>query len=136
MRVDRQARVTPERNHARDPDGVEARHDTGAAETFNEIVSPAHLVDLAGQVERVHGLMTAAVRAPLDDAHDLSRAVFERASGTVRLQFIVLDKVDARLAKIVDEGGGLLRCEADRRLHDSANEWPSLYAAELARASD
>src|ERR1700756_876612 len=100
MGVNRQARVAAERYHAGEPNRVEARHDTGAAETFDEVVSPAHLVDLAGQVARLHGLMTATVRAPLDKAHDFSNAVVEQASWTVRLQFVVFDKVDARLAKI------------------------------------
>ena len=43
MRMNGQSRVARERNHAADPDRVEARHHACAAETLNDVVTPPHL---------------------------------------------------------------------------------------------
>lgn len=136
MRVDRQRGVARQREEAADAHGVEARHHAGAAELAHEVVPATHLVDLAGQVEGEHHLLSGALGMIVDDAHHRAGAGLERAGGAVGLQLVVLDEVDAGLAEGGDQGGGLPGIEADAGLDDGADQRPPLDAGKPPRAGD
>ena len=88
----------------------------------HQVVAPAHLVELARQVEGVHRLAAGPVGLGLDRAHHGADARVEGADGAVRLQLVVLDEVDAGPAERPHElgrGGGV---EADGRLDDRADQ--------------
>ena len=87
------------------------------------VVTPAHLVELAGQVEGEHHLLAGAVRMVVDDAHHGADALVEGAVGAVRLQLVVLDEVDPGFAERAwpwprSSSGA----ETDARLDDGADQ--------------
>ena len=96
----------------------------------------AHLVDFASQVESEHHFPAAALGLPVDHAHHRTRAFVERTARSIRLLFIVLDKVDAGLAQRVDQFRGLQRRETNRRFDDGVDERPFPNAGESARSID
>ena len=61
VRVDRQLAEAAELDHADQPDRVQARHQAGGAVREQQVVAPAHLVEVAGEVEGEHGLLAGAV---------------------------------------------------------------------------
>ena len=67
--MDRQVRVPAQLDHADEADGVEARHDAGAAEAAHQIVPALHLIELAREVEGVHRLLSRALRHVVDGSH-------------------------------------------------------------------
>lgn len=52
MRMDRQLGMTTQRDHARQPDRVETRHDTGTAKLNQEVMPPTQVIYLPGHVKR------------------------------------------------------------------------------------
>src|SRR3546814_889760 len=86
------------------------------------IVAAAHLVEIAGHVEGEHHLLAGAVGVIVDDPHDRPRPLLEGAVGAVALKLVVLDEIDVRRGKRLDETGRLLRPEADAGLDDGSDQ--------------
>ena len=68
------------------------------------------------------------------DRHFGGDARVERTGRPVRLQFVVLDEVDAGAAQFVDDVGRFLRPETDARLDDRADLWAAMHARQSPRA--
>ena len=88
----------------------------------------SHLVEIAGEVEGEHHLLSCAQGMIVDHAHDGFDALVERARRTVRLQLVVFDEIDAGAAEVVDQRRSVLGTEADTRLDDGADQRPPLHA--------
>ena len=72
----------------------------------------------------------------VDDAHHGTHALLERTQRAVRLQFVVLDEIDAARTQHIHKLGRLLGREADRGLDDRADQRPSVHPSKLAGAVD
>ena len=93
--VDRQRGVAAEREEAGEADAGQVRHDAGAAELQHEVVAPAHLVDLAGDVEGEHELPCPSGRRTRSMTAITARARSSNGQdGAVALQLVVLDEVE------------------------------------------
>ena len=80
---------------------------------------------VAGEIEGEHRLAACPVRVTIDDVHHRARAFFERTTGTIRLKFVVLDKINVCFTERVDQFRRLLGRESDRGFDDGANQRPS-----------
>ena len=119
---------------ARKPDAIDADHYAGPAQRNDGIMPPAHLVDAAGNVDRVHRHAPQAIRMPMQDRHDRPQSPLERRVRGISQKFVVLDEVDFGSAQRIDQPGGLLRRQADAGLDDAADHRPPEDARFLARA--
>src|ERR1700726_2204583 len=95
-----------------------------------------HLVEVACQIEGEHHLLTGAQCVVVNHPHDGFDALVEWARRTVRLQFVVLDKINAGAAEVIDESCRLGRTQANAWLDDGPDQRPSLNAGKAARPSD
>jgi hypothetical protein len=136
MRVDRKLAEAAELDHADEPDRIQARHQAGGAMGEQRVVAPAHLVELAGEIEGEHGHLAGPVGLCLDHAHHRADALVEGAIRAVRLELVILDEIDAGLAELLHDCGRRFGIEAHARLDDSADQWPPLHARELTCAVD
>ena len=121
---------------AGEADPVDADHHAGAAGRQHRVVAAPHLVDRAGDVDRVHRHAAEPVGVRAEHRHHRLEPRVERRVGRVADQLVVLDEVDAGRAERIDQRGGLLRRQADARLDDGADQRPALHARLLARACD
>ena len=78
MRVNRQLRMLSETAHTRKPDAVHAYHHTRSARGKNLIMTAAHLIHFAADVEGVHNFLSRSVRVPVAYVHDGFDAIRER----------------------------------------------------------
>ena len=115
-----------QRRKAGESDAVEARHDTGTAGLDHDIMPAAHLVDLAGEVKGEHDFPPMPLGRRVDDAHYGRDALLERTEGAVRLQFVVLDEVNAAIDQTADRLRRCLGRQADRGLDNGADERQAL----------
>ena len=72
----------------------------------------------------------------VDHAHDLFDTAVERTGRAIRLQFVVLDEVDAGAAQLIDKVGRLLRTQTDARLDDRPDQRPSFDTGKLSRSGN
>jgi hypothetical protein len=101
-----------------------------------DIMAPAHLIEITRQVEGEHHLLAGVLRMRIDDTHDGPYALLEGAAGPVRLQFVVLDEVDPGFAECLRQGRGFVRSEADTGLDDRTDQRAVEDAAEPAGTGD
>src|SRR5690606_23772166 len=83
--VDGEPAVAPQRRQTGQADRVDTDHHTGSAGGQDQVMSAAHLVDLAGYVEGEHHLFAGAGGVVVDDAHDRLDPFVERAVRAVGL---------------------------------------------------
>src|SRR6516165_2735331 len=136
MRMDRQLAETREFEHPDKTDGIEARHEAGRAMLYKRVVAATHLLEIAGQIEGVHDFLAGALCVIVDHTHDGFDAPVKGTSRAVRLQFVVLDKVDSGMAELADESCSLFRTEPNTRLDDRTDQWPSLHSGEAPRSTN
>jgi hypothetical protein len=130
------SRVSAESQDAREARAGQVHHHAGAAKLEHQVVTAAHLVDLARQVEGVHELATRAVGGPVHRCHHRPRPVLERAGRAVALQLVVLDEVEAGSGELGHQRRGTGGIEPDRRLDDGSDQRPAFDAGEKAGAVD
>ena len=90
-----------------------------------QIVPPQHVVDITGDVERVHRFFTALVRDCVDLFHDRGYPFSERRTWWVRVEFIILDEIQSRLRQIAYQWPQLLDGQADTGFGNGANQRPA-----------
>src|SRR6478609_3133885 len=100
------------------------------------VVAPAHLVEIAGQVEGVHDFPARALGVIIDHPHHGFDTPVERTGRTVRLQFVILDEIDSCAAELIDQRSRFFRPEPDAGLDDGPDQRPALYAGKPARTLD
>ena len=71
-----------------------------------------------------------------DDAEDRGRALLKRAMGSIRLQFVVFDEVDAGFDQGAHLGCSFFWAHPHARFDDGADERPVFHAGKPARACD
>jgi hypothetical protein len=121
---------------ASEADRVDARHHAGAAGAQHRVVPAQHVVDAAGDVDRVHRHAAEAVGMLVQHRrHGLEPGVEGRVR-RVGDQLVVLEEVDAGGAEIVYQRRRLRGGEADARLDDRADQRPARDAGEPPRAVD
>ena len=99
-------------------------------------MAAAHLIEVAGQVEGEHDLLARALGVIVDHAHNRFDPPLERTVRPVRLQFVVLDEVDAGPAELADQRRRFLGTEADARLDDRADQRSSVDTGKPPRSSN
>ena len=104
--VDGQLTVAPQMTDAGQTHRVQGDHHTATAGGQHVVVVPAHLVDLAGDVEGHHDLASGALLMFKHQRHDRVDPLGERAVRAVGLEFIVLDEVDAAIQQFLHHLGG------------------------------
>ena len=136
MSVDRQLAEARKLDHADEADRIDAGHQARGA-VFDERIMPVpHLVEVARQIKGEHHFLAAAQRVVVDHPHDGFDALVERARRTVRLQFVVLDEIDAGAAEVIDKSRRLGGTQADARLDDGPDQRSSLNPCKAARPRD
>src|SRR6516162_4040785 len=136
MGMNRQLAETRKFYHPDKTDRIETRHQTARSVPQERVVPTTHLVELAGQIEGVHDLPSRPLSMIVDHAHDGFDAPVKRTGRAIRLQFIVLDKVNASTAKIADDSCRLLWTEADARFDDRTDQRPFLHPGKAPCSRD
>src|ERR1700756_5243875 len=84
-------------------DPINANHHARTAGLQNRIVSAEHLVDCAGDIDRVHRHATHAVGVSMQDRQDGCETLIEAGVCWVSEKFVILDEVDVCGAKTIDD---------------------------------
>src|ERR1700758_3718382 len=103
MGVNRQLAEPCEFDHSYEADRIDARHQASGAVPQKRVMPPSHLVEITRQIERIHHLLPRTRGVIVDYAHAPLDTLVKRTSRPIRLQFIVLDEVDAGSAQAVNQ---------------------------------
>ena len=136
MAVNRQLAVAPHMGQRGEADAVDIDHHAGAALFLHQVVAAQHVLHVAGDVERIHGLLAGRIGHPPDLRHDRRDAPGQRSVRRVGLQFVVLDEVESGRCEIAHELAQCLGGQSDAGLDDGADQRPAVHLRQVARALD
>ena len=117
-------------------DRIQTQHHRRATELLHQIMTAFHLIKLASEIERIHHLFARSLGLAVDHGHGQRDAIIERAGGSICLQLIILDEVNAGLAKLRHDVCSVLGAESDRGFDDGADQRSLQHASKRARSRD
>ena len=103
-------------------DAVHAHHDTGSTRRFHNILPLQHLIDFAGDIDRVHQLAADAIRMTVDHLHHCLEPFVKGAVRTVGLEFVILHKIDTAFGQRPHRGGSGFGGKSHAGLHNRADQ--------------
>src|ERR1700722_2090281 len=136
MTVDAELRVGTQRFHRGQANRIHTGHDARATLGYNMVMALEHLVQIAGDVDGVHSLLSGPLGLIPQHAQDRGSALFEGAVWPIRLKFVILDEVDTGFDQCADLGRSFFGAHPDTWLDDRTDERTILYACETASACD
>src|ERR1700752_3951231 len=121
---------------ARKTDPINANHHARTTGPQNRIVSLEHLVDCAGDVDRVHRHAPQAVGVPMQNRNDACEPLIKARVCGIGEQLVILDEVDVCGAQAIDDFCRLLRKQADARLDDRSDYWSVVDLSQITGSTD
>src|SRR6476646_10774851 len=134
--MDRQLAESGKFDHSNEADRIETCHQARGPVSQQLIVPPAHLVEIAGQVEGIHDFLAGSFGMTVDDRHNGLNTEIKRTVRTVRLKFVVLYEINAGTTEIVDESRRLGGTQADTWFDNGPDQRPSLNTCQAPRSRD